>query len=69
MKTTKLYEIRNNGRSMSPKLRTYARARKLAARLRKMGRDVNLAAWNINKPEAPKAPAFTLGRDDIRLFF
>jgi len=67
MKTTKMYQIRENGRGLSSKLRSFARARKLAARLRRMGHDVNLAALNIAAPVARSPAACVLGRTDIKL--
>jgi cell division septation protein DedD len=52
MKTTKMYEIRKgNGKShstrMSSKLRSYARAKKLVSRLRKMGFDAFAAPLKV----------------------
>lgn len=62
MKTIKMYEIRENGRSMSAKLRSFSAARKLAARLRRMGHAPYLAPMNIYA----RVP-FVLGRTDIKL--
>jgi hypothetical protein len=68
MKTTKMYEIREAGQSLSAKLRTYKAARKLVSRLNKRGRDAYLAAMNINLPKPATRPVTVVGRTDIAWF-
>lgn len=68
MKTTKMYEIREAGKSLSAKLRTFKAARKLISRLNKMGHDSYMAALTINVWKPATGPATVLGRTDITLF-
>ena len=46
----RLYEVREDGRSLSSKLRSYHRARKLCSYLcGRWGRDAYLARWSVNR--------------------
>lgn len=57
MKTAKLYEIRINGNSLSMKLRTYSRARRLAGYLRsRYGIDTYLAPWMVAAKACAQKP-------------